>query len=47
MKKYEITTKVKFTVFVNDEDEIESEVVNTLNIIDAEDTGWIEYEECD
>ncbi len=47
MKKYEITTRVKLVIEVNDEDEIAAEVKNILDIIDAEDDGWIDYEECD
>lgn len=47
MKTYTVSTQIIFDIEVNDEDDIESEVKNVLRIIDAEDTGWIEYEERD
>lgn len=47
MKKYQVTTEVTFTLWANGEEDIEAEVKNVLNIIDAEDSGYIEYEECE
>ena len=47
MKTYTVSTQIIFDIEVNDEDDVESEVKNVLRIIDAEDTGWIEYEERD
>lgn len=47
MKTYTVSTQIIFDIEVNDEDDIESEVKNVLRIIDAEDAGWIEYEERD